>query len=261
MSRSASMDYVYRSWAYNAFCVCHEAFVGQSRRTIKARCKEHERLMLLINLRMQHQDRSLNKFQWYFNIDRTSRSDCLIKEGIEIQLNTSNLRQWLQMKPGLVSCNWTVNQGVGPSTVSSWLHPPTCAGSWPKMSRGFRQVCTRTHTHTITKMVRETLVYLLFNHMPWLLSSESFSEFSHCESFRLYTDKTAFLSDMFNGFQGTDVHVQYINWCITLIYVISGLLKLGSRHTCTYIDIYLFQVNKKITQHRSYETFSLTAPM
>jgi hypothetical protein len=64
-------------------------------------------------------------------------------------------------------------------------------------------------------MVFETMDYLLFNQLIQMLAQGRYSEFSHHESFRLYTVTLALFSNMFKPFHGTDLHVQNIFWYIT----------------------------------------------
>jgi hypothetical protein len=85
---------------YEIPCECGKIYVGQTGRSIEARCKEHTR-----HIRLKQSDKSAvaeHNTNTGHRIDFSSTSvlgktasyvDCLIKEAVEIRLNTKNFNR------------------------------------------------------------------------------------------------------------------------------------------------------------------------
>jgi hypothetical protein len=90
-----------------------EKYVGQSGRTIEARCKEHQRYARLYQPEKSAVAEHSISMGHHINFSSTSMLyrtsgylDHLVKEAIEIHLKKNNFnRLWLHIEPGLVTYN------------------------------------------------------------------------------------------------------------------------------------------------------------
>jgi hypothetical protein len=112
---------------YRIPCECGEVYVGQTGRSMEARCKEH-------HIRLEQPEKSAvaeHSINTRHHIDFSSTSvldkaagymDCLVKEAIEIWLNTRNFN-----REGGFTLSWAwypvinmlCNEKAGPSRASS----------------------------------------------------------------------------------------------------------------------------------------------
>jgi hypothetical protein len=118
---------------YRILCECVKVYVGQTGRSIEPNCKEHMK-----HVRLKQPDKSV-VVEHNFNagrcivfsstsvLDRTTGyMDCLVKEAVEIRLNTGNFNRnsgFMLSRPWYCVMNMLYNQKAGQN--GEHLTPPT----------------------------------------------------------------------------------------------------------------------------------------
>jgi len=106
-----------------------------------------------------------------------------------------------------------------------------------------------------TKMVHETMVYLMFNQLLQLLAWGRFSESCHHESFGLYTVTFALFSNMLKPFHGTVIKKYGECYCQVRYNGNTGIFNTWSSASNLSNSVWLVQCSQSVVSYSWEEYF------
>jgi hypothetical protein len=169
-------------------------YFRHSKRTIEARCTEHQRYIWLHKPEKSALAEHCSTIGHSINLRGTSillrtsgYVDCHLKGKTSTHLNKNNFNRG----DGFIlsQASFPITCKVGPNRAGTWLQLPTLCVSPPAIMGSYIMMQTDNWVSQFPNNENTDgswNVYLPLNHLPRLLAQGNFTEFSQRENFKLY---------------------------------------------------------------------------